>query len=89
MTGKGSERRPQFVSDAQLEENWARTFGRGTRRLTREAIDACTPREGAFLDFARKAVGPFGAEGLARDLSETFPGPSDEHDCFGQPANPR
>jgi hypothetical protein len=80
MTGKGSERRPQFVSDAQLEENWARTFGAPPRPV-KPGVDP------DLLRFAQKAVGPFGAEALARDLSETFP--DADHDCFGQPANPR
>lgn len=26
--GKGSDRRPQTVSDAQVSENWARTFAK-------------------------------------------------------------
>ena len=43
------------------------------RRLSQDAIDACTASEGAFLEFAHRAVGPFGPESLARDLSEEFP----------------
>jgi len=43
------------------------------RRLSQDVIDATTAQEGAFIDFAKKAVGPFGPESLARDLRQEFP----------------